>query len=37
MFLFMYVFIYFHSCTVHFDLSDLLLLQPTHNNFPLKH
>jgi len=26
-----------HSCTVHFDLLILLLLQLTHNNFVLKH
>jgi hypothetical protein len=27
----------FHSCTVHFDLPTLLLLQPMHNKFALKH
>jgi len=27
----------FHSCTVHFDLSNRLLLQPIHNKFALKH
>jgi len=27
----------FHSCTVHFDLSILLLFKPMHNKFALKH
>jgi len=27
----------FHSCTVHFDSSSLLLIQPVHNNFASKH
>jgi len=28
---------FFHICTVHFDLSNLLLLQPMHKKFALKH
>ena len=28
---------FFNSCTVHFDTSNLLLLQPMQNNFALKH
>jgi hypothetical protein len=28
---------FFHSCTVRFDLSTLLLFQPVHNKFALKH
>jgi len=32
-----YIYIFFHSCTVNFDLSSLLLLQTMHNKFALKH
>jgi hypothetical protein len=31
------IYFYFYSCTMHFDFSTLLLVQPMHNKFALKH